>query len=97
MASMTDRSRYLARTLLSRMRSLEIALLDDAAPDEAESSLRRQELVAQVLLIEESITDGVMCQLVTAALPRVFPEQASTEREIAELADFLDAQLKTSL
>lgn len=91
---MNVRSQHLARILISRMRELESALLDDAAPDASEESLRRQELVAKVLLAEEAITDAVTVQLVCAAMPRVIADIPTTDREMLDLAKFLDAQLK---
>jgi hypothetical protein len=90
---MPDRADYLARLLLSRMRDLEGALLDDAAPDEHEDGLRRQELVAKVLVVEEGITDGPTVQLVASALPRVNPFEPTPDRDTFEFADFLRTQL----
>ena len=91
---MPTRATYLARLLVSRLRQLEAAMLDDAAPDEFEDSKRRQELVAKILAVEEGITDGPTVQLVTIALPRVDPNSATPDRDVAELANFLSEQLK---
>lgn len=86
-----DRATYLARQLLTRMRSLETALADD--PNARTQSARREELVAKVLAIEADTTDGPTVQLVTAAMPPVRSDRDWSDREQAELAAFLRARL----
>jgi hypothetical protein len=91
---MPDRADYLARVLVSRLRDLESALLDDAEPDEHEEGMRRQEIVTKVLAIEEGITDGPTVQLVTSALPRIDPMEPPSDRDMADFAGFLRKQLR---
>jgi hypothetical protein len=93
---MSARSLHLARALIAKLRSLEIAMLDDAAPDLVEDSKRRQETVAKVLLAEEGIEDFATTGLIFAAMPRIYPDIDWTDREMGELAEFLDRQLALS-
>jgi hypothetical protein len=88
-----DRATYLARQLLTRMRSLEGALADESGPTTRTHAARREELVAKVLAIEADTTDGATVQLVTAALPSVRPDRDASDREQTELADFLRLRL----
>lgn len=92
-APTVDRATYLARQLLTRMRSLEAALRDDADAATRAPAARREELVAKVLAIEADTTDGPTVRLVTAAMPPVRPDQNWSDREQAELAAFLRARL----
>lgn len=90
---MSARAVYLARILLEKMRQLEMALLDDAAPDESEQSARRQELIHQVLLSEMGTVGHVTADLILSAMPRVISGEESTPLEISELSRFLEWQL----
>lgn len=93
---MPARSVRLARGLISKLRILEAALLDDAAPDESEESARRQEAIAKVLLAEEGIEDFAKSGLVLTAMPNLRAFEEPTDREVSELAEFLDRQLVLS-
>lgn len=90
---MPDRADYLAKTLVTRMRGLEMALMDDAAPLEAEDAKRRSELVEKVLAIEAGTVDHVTTQLVLAAMPAVYPDEDTPQRQLDELAGFLRQHL----
>lgn len=90
---MPPRATYLARLLVSRANQLEGALAEDAL-DEAERVRRRQEMVAKVLVVEEGVTDGLLVQLVTNALPRIDRSSRTPDREMAEFAGILSKQLK---
>jgi hypothetical protein len=92
-APTVDRATYLARQLLTRMRSLETALRDDVDAGTRASTARREELVAKVLAIEADTTDGPTVQLVTVAMPPVHPNRDWSDREQAELAAFLRTRL----
>lgn len=92
-----DRATYLARQLLTRMRSLESALADDSDSASRSHASRREELVAKVLAIEADTTSGATVRLVTSAMPRVHPEREWSDREQTELAAFLRAQLGEKL
>lgn len=88
-----DRASYLARQLLTRMRSLEAALMDEADMPARPPSARREELVAKVLAIEADTTDGATVRLVAAAMPRVRADQDWSDRDQTELAGFLRERL----
>jgi hypothetical protein len=90
---MPDRADYLAKTLVSRMRNLEIALLDDAAPSRSEQDARRYELVQKVLAIEAGTVDHSTTQLVLAAMPAFSPFEAVPQRQVDELAAFLRSRV----
>ncbi len=92
-----DRASYLARQLLTRMRSLEAALADDADTPARSHGARREELVAKVLAIEADTTDGPTVKLVTAAMPPVRPGRDWSDRDHAELAAFLRTRLGDKL
>jgi hypothetical protein len=88
-----DRATYLARQLLTRMRSLESALADESDTPSRSHAARREELVAKVMAIEADTTDGATVRLVAAAMPPVRPDRDVSDREQAELADFLRTRL----
>lgn len=89
----SDRATYLARALIARMRNLAEIDLDAPAADALRSDSRREEQVAKVLAVETGIVDGATVQLVASALPTVDLQRESTDREVAELADFLRRRL----
>lgn len=92
-----DRASYLARQLLTRMRSLESALADDSDHLSRSHAARREELVAKVLAIEADTTDGAAVRLVTSAMPRVHPDRDWSDRDQTDLAAFLRTQLSGKL
>jgi hypothetical protein len=92
-----DRASYLARQLLTRMQSLETALLDDSGLSTYRHAVQRQELVAKVLAVETGITDGPTVQLVAAAMPQVSASRDWSDRQQSDLAAFLRAQLASRL
>jgi hypothetical protein len=87
---MPDRADYLARTLISRLSSLEETL--EELP-ETERSARRLELVGKVLAIEAGIVNGTTDRLVSGALPTVRPGERVRDRDQAALADFLRTRI----
>lgn len=89
-----DRAAYLARVLISRLRQLEIAALEDDPPARRESAVTREGLVAKVLAVEAGVTDGATVQLVASALPPVSVQRSASDRDVSELAAFLRARLK---
>lgn len=89
-----DRAAYLARVLLSRLRQLEIAALEDDAPGLRKSTVTREDMVAKVLAVETGVTDGSTVQLVASALPRITAQRSASDRDVSELAAFLRARLK---
>ena len=72
---------------------MEIAFLDEARLYEADANARRQEAVAKVLLSEEGISDFAKTALILVAMPGINPLEDPTDREVSELAEFLDRQL----
>jgi hypothetical protein len=90
---MADRASYLAHTLLSRLRSLEEAELEEKADDHRQAR-QRESLVAKVLAVEEGITDGPTVQRVANALPPVKLQGGLTDQDRDELAEFLREQLR---
>ena len=90
---MPDRATYLARTILSRLRSLEAALAD-AGDDLPQEGGRRAEVVRKVLAVEEGITFGPTVSTVIAALPGRSLNQLSNDRDLQELASVLRRELK---
>jgi hypothetical protein len=67
---MSDRAKYLARTLLPRMKELEDSYPDGDAFHDGENPLRFP-LVAKVLATQEGITDEATIQAVLDAMPIV--------------------------
>lgn len=91
---MTDRAHYIARTLISRL-----AALERAQHDEGRDTLSRQqriELIEKVLAVDVGVTDWKTVSLVESALPHNISRRA-TDRETAEFAAFLRAQLAREL
>jgi hypothetical protein len=85
-----DRADYLARTLVTRMRSLDAVLAeDDGAPD----SRRRIELVEKILAVEAGVLDGALHRTTLAAMPATTPGRAVTDRELREFSAFLRERL----
>jgi hypothetical protein len=82
---MPTRSRYLAKVLIERARLQAEA---DGRGFPADAELGR--LVEKVLAVEEGVTDPAKVRTVAEALPRTI---RPTDRELAELAAFLDRYL----
>lgn len=91
---MPDRATYLARTILSRMRSLEGVLTEDGVRPDSIRAARRTELIEKILAIEEGVTAGPTVQLIAMALPRISRETATSDREVEEFAALLRRELK---
>ena len=87
---MPDRADYLARTLLTRMRSLEEALADGGDGDNAQ---RRVQLVEKVMAIEAGVLDGTMHRTFLAAMPTVTPGKPISDRDLREFSSFLRERL----
>lgn len=90
---MTSRAHALARILISRVREFEGADRDDSVRDEANHDEQRKELVEKVLFSEVGLTDYAKARLVAMAMPRLRAGHAAADRELRELAEFLDAHL----
>lgn len=89
---MSDRAKYLARTLLQRMLELEDSYKDGDAFWDSTNPVRAP-LVAKVLATQEGITDESTVQAVLDAMPYV-PTRKPTDRQIAEYAEFLSKRLQ---
>lgn len=89
---MSTRSTYLARTLLTRAKSLAGHLAEDGAPA-AQQRERLRDLVAKVLVVEEGITEEAKVRLVLEALPTVPAGRAVSDRELQEFAAVIEARL----
>lgn len=89
---MSDRAKYLARTLLERMKELENSYPDGDAFHDGENPVRPP-LVAKVLATQEGITDEATIQAVLDAMPIVRGSRP-TDRQIAEYAEFLSKRLQ---
>ena len=89
---MPDRADYLARTLLTRMRSLEEVLADD---DEGAGThtQRRVALVEKVMAVEAGVLDGTMHRTFLAAMPTVTPGKPIADRDLKEFSAFLRERL----
>ncbi|HWA28630.1 MAG TPA: hypothetical protein VG734_23475 [Lacunisphaera sp.] len=89
---MSRRSTYLARRLVERARSLMESMAEDRASP-AQGRERMRELVAKVLVMEEGITEESKVRLVLDVMPAVNAGRAPSDRELQELATFLEARL----
>jgi hypothetical protein len=95
---MSDRATYLARTLLTRLQSLETLLAEEPGGREGSAAAaRRRETIAKVLAIEVGLTDENSIRLVEGALPYVSPKERASERELTRFAAFLRERLGGSL
>ena len=93
---MADRAHYLARTLVSRMASLEEVLREDAKAH-GEVAARLTQLVEKILAVEVGVTDSTLVAVVESALPRRIGRQPVPDREIARFAAFLRERLGAQL
>lgn len=91
---MPDRADYLARTLLTRMRSLEEVLAEDEDND-ASHARRRVELVEKVLSVEAGVLDGTLHRTFLAAMPTLIPGKPVSDRELRDYSAFLRERLPT--
>lgn len=92
---MSDRATYLARTLLTRLQSLEALLADEPGGREGPAATtRRREAIAKVLAIEAGVTDETSIRLVEGALPYLSPKERPSERELTQFAAFLRERLR---
>jgi hypothetical protein len=87
---MPDRADYLARTLLTRMHSLEKVLAEDEGRD---APHRRLELVEKVLAVEAGVLDGATHRNVLAAMPTPGPKESVSNGELREFSAFLRERL----
>lgn len=93
---MPSRFDYLARTLLTRMRSLEDALADRADGSSDEDG-RRLELVEKVLATEAGVLDGSLHRTILAAMPTTKRGEAVRDRDLREFTAFLAKHLPAEL
>lgn len=91
--AMNPRAQALARTLITRVRQFESAHRDSNERDESKHRERRNRLVEKVLFTEVGLTDYAKARLVAVALPRMVEEKELADRDLRELAEFLDAHL----
>lgn len=91
---MPDRADYLARTLLSRLRSLQV---DDVATDRARAHAQVRDMVTKVLAVELGVIDGPTIAAVTEALPSPDAPPAPLSRDVQEVAQFLRVKLHALL
>jgi len=89
---MSTRSKYLARTLLNRAKTLGAGLEEDGAST-AQVRERIREVVAKVLVVEEGITEDAKIRLVLEAMPAVDARRDVSDRDLQELAALLEARL----
>ncbi len=90
---MPDRADYLARILITRMRSLEESLADRSDADPATDARRRVELVEKVLAIEAGVVDGSTHRLLLAAMPAVSPGSPVDDRQVRDFTTFVRRHL----
>jgi hypothetical protein len=90
---MSPRAQALARILISRLRQFEGANRPDPARDESKHDEQRKKLVEKILFTEVGLTDFAKAQLVAVAMPRPSAGREAADRELRELAEFLDAHL----
>lgn len=93
---MVDRAHYLARTLISRITALEVAVREDATARDARRS-RRLDLVAKILAVELGVTDGATIAVIDSALPEMIDGRRPTDRDVSALAGFLRKHLGRQL
>jgi hypothetical protein len=89
---MPDRADYLARTLITRMRSLEAVLAEDDAG--ASGTKRRLELVEKILAVEAGVLDGALHRTILTAMPAATPGRSVSDRELREFSAFLRERLQ---
>ena len=89
---MSNRSTYLARTLVTRAKALAGSWSEDESPA-TEDREQMRGLVAKVLAVEEGITEESKVRLVLDALPTVRSGRMVSERDMQDLAACLEAQL----
>ena len=94
---MPDRADYLARTLLTRMRSLEEVLAEGADATAVNPTQRRVELVEKVMAVEAGVLDGTMHRTFLAAMPTVTPGKSISDRELKEFSAFLRERLPAEI
>jgi len=90
---MTQRAQALARILISRLREFERANREAGVRDEAKFNEQRNRLVEKVLFTEVGLTDFSKARLVAVAVPRRTEDKETADRDLRELAEFLDAHL----
>jgi hypothetical protein len=91
--AMTPRAQALARILISRVREFEAANREQPPRGDAEHDEQRRKLVEKVLFSEVGLTDFAKARLVAVAMPPVRNNRDPGDRELRELAEFLDAHL----
>ena len=89
---MSTRSKYLARTLLTRARAL-AGNLEEEGGSATHQRERMRALVAKVLVVEEGITEEAKVRFVLEAMPAVHPGRATSDRDLQEFAASLETQL----
>jgi hypothetical protein len=90
---MNQRAQALARVLISRLRQFERDQREQGGRDERKGGEQRRKLVEKILFTEVGLTDYAKAQLVAVAVPRLQAGQETDDRDLRELAEFLDAHL----
>ena len=90
---MNPRAQALARILISRVREFDGANREHSPRGEAKRDEQRRKLVEKVLFSEVGLTDFAKAQLVAVAMPQTSPARGTGDRDLRELAEFLDAHL----
>jgi uncharacterized protein YlxP (DUF503 family) len=75
------------------MRQFEHAHRGQDARDERKVHEQRNQLVEKVLFTEVGLTDYAKARLVALAIPRLVTDRETVDRDLRELAEFLDAHL----
>lgn len=91
---MRDRATYLARTIISRVRSLEGVLTEDGIQAEPVREQRRTELLQKILAIEEGFTSGAAVKILTTALPRISASQHVSDRDFEEFVAVIRREVR---
>lgn len=91
---MADRADYLARTLISRLATLQAGYTEDGRgePDRRQ----RIEVIEKVLAVELGVTDAATMSVIEAAVPNLRVARAAG-RETAVFAEFLRQRLARQL
>lgn len=80
--------------ILARVHAWERVRRDHSDEATSGSVTSVPDIVTKVLVTEEGITDGAVVQLIVSALPHMMAQREPSDREVRELAEFIDARVK---